>query len=128
MKLIALFIFLFSFSAFAQSKAELSEKFAAYAQQKSETLDGDVDKDFRDLAQVKQFSDADSTLIQNALLTLVKLDKEDPSRTSVQLLGVSYSKNEKLFQKAFQIIRTPENSTILHEIEQMMKSFGMGNG
>ena len=127
MKLIALLVLLFSVSAFAQSKSDLSAKFAAYVQQKTDSLEGDVEKDFRDFAQLK-LNDADSTLIQNALLTLVKLDKEDPSRTSVQVLGASYSKNAKLFQKAFQIIRTNENKDTLREIEQIMKSSGRGNG
>jgi len=127
MKLITIFLLLFSISAFAKSKADLSAKFAAYVLQKSDSLEGDVEKDFRDLALIK-LTDADSTLIQNALLTLVKLDKEDPSRTSVQVLGASYSKNAKLFQKAFQVIRTPENNTILREIEQILKSSASGNG
>jgi hypothetical protein len=127
MKLLALVILLFSVSTFAQSKADLSAKFTAYVQQKTESLEGDVEKDFRDLALVK-LSETDSSLIQNALLTLVKLDKEDPSRTSVQVLGPSYSKNTKLFQKAFQIIRTSENAAVLKEIEQIMKSFDSGNG
>jgi hypothetical protein len=127
MKIITLFLLLFSISAFAQSKTDLNAKFAAYVHQKSGPLDGDVDKDFRDLARVK-LTEADLTLLQNALLTLVKLDEEDPSRTSVQMLSNSYSKNVKLFQKAFQIIRTNENATVLKEIEQVMKNSAGGNG
>lgn len=126
MKSISLFLLLFSVSAFAQSKAELSAKFAMYAQQRTESVQGDTEKDFRALAQLK-LRDSDLTLIQNALLTLVKLDKEDPSRTSVQILTISYSKNKSLFQKALKIIRTPENKNILQEIEEILQSSD-GNG
>lgn len=122
------FILLFSSSfAFAQSKTDLASKFSIYAQSKTESLEGDVEKDFRDLAKIK-LSDADLALVQNALLTLVKLDKEDPSRTSVQILSGTYLKNKKLFQKAFQIIRTNENKDVVLEIEDMMQSSAGGNG
>lgn len=123
-----LIILLSSSFAFAESKSDLAAKFASYAQSKSESVEGDAEKDFRDLAQIK-LTNTDLTLVQNALLTLVKLDKEDPARTSVQILAKSYSKNTKLFQKAFQIIRTSENKDAVQEIEDMMKSFGSdGNG
>jgi len=122
-----LVILLSSYFAFAQSKPALIAKFSVYAQSKTESVEGDAEKDFRDLAQIK-LTDTDLALVQNALLTLVKLDKEDPSRTSVQILAKSYSKNAKLFQKAFQIIRTSENKDTIQEIEEMMKSAGGGNG
>lgn len=99
----------------------------AYVQQKSETLEGDVEKDFRDFAVLK-LSEGDLSLVQNALLTLVKFDKEDPSRTSVQVLGPSYSKNSKLFQKAIQIIRNSDNAAVLKEIEEILKTSSGGNG
>lgn len=123
------FLVLFSASlTMAESKAALTTKFNIYVQQKTNSVEGDVEKDFRNLAQV-QLSDQDLNLVQNALLTLVKLDKEDPSRTSVQILAQAYSKNPKLFQKAFKIITTSENKDVVKDIEEMMKSFGQsGNG
>lgn len=122
------FVILFSASiATAQSKAALAAKFGAYVQQKTESIEGDTDKDFRELTRV-QLTENDLKLVQDALLVLVKLDNEDPSRTSVQILAQSYVKNKKLFLKAFQTIRTPENKEALDEIKSYMETINQGNG
>lgn len=129
---IILFIFLTTGSlTFAQqstSKTALAAKFSLYIQQDTESVEGDVEKDYHDLAQVT-LNEQDLPLVQDALLILIKLDKEDPSRTSVQILAQAYLKNQKLFRKAFSIITTSENKDVVQDIEAMMKSFGQdGNG
>lgn len=113
---------------FGISKTELAAKFDTHAKQKTESIDSYAEKYFATLAQVK-LEGQDLLLIQNAILVLVKLDKEDPSRTSVQILAESYSKNLALYKKAFKTIATSENKNVLQEIEDLMKSFSQaGNG
>lgn len=123
-----LYILISSTLSFAQavSKSALAAKFSDYV--KSDSVDGNYIKDYRDLVLV-ELTDQDSRLIENALLVLVKLDKVDPSRTSVQILSQAYDKNPKLFHRAFQEIQTPESKDVLEEIEDLMKSFyNGGNG
>lgn len=90
---------------------------------KNETIEGNVIKDFHTLSQLK-LSDKDSELIQNALLILIKLDKEDPSQTAVLMLAPLYKKNSSLFVNAAKKIMTPENKKLLAEIDHLMQSDG----
>lgn len=63
---------------------------------------------------------------------LLALDEEDPSRTEVMALSLSYRKNSKVYDKAFAEVsknKTKEQKQDLKEIQGVMKNFNKnGNG
>ncbi len=136
MKLFLLTILIFASTSFAAetkvsptSKDQLSAQFDSYLKQKSKEIDGDVEKDVLNFAKLKLSEVSDLDLVKNVLLTLVKLDETDPSRTTTMMLASSYSQNKKLFQKAFVSIKTKENKATVEEIEKLMADFSTsGNG
>ena len=107
----------------------ISDRFENYANQTSKELEGDVMKDVEAFANLKLNPNSDLKLVKNVLVTLIKLDTEDPSRTAVMILGPSYGKNMKLYKSAFALVKDEKNKTQVEEIESLMKTFSkIGNG
>jgi hypothetical protein len=128
--LIYTLILAYSFSAHAQNVNQaLATQFQNYANQSSAEIDGDVMSDVEKLAPLR-LNKNDLDLVKNVILTLVKLDKEDPSRTAVMMLSESYGKNKKLYKEAFaEVAKTGVNKTQLKQIEDILENFNSsGNG
>ena len=107
----------------------ISERFENYANQTSKELEGDVMKDVEAFADLKLNPNSDLKLVKNVLVTLIKLDQEDPSRTAVMILGPSYGKNSKLYKTAFALVKDEKNKPQVEEIENLMETFSkIGNG
>lgn len=133
MKKILLLLSFLSSTVFAKAAAPdakaVYEHFDKYANQTSTELDGDVMKDVEAFANLKLNSKTDLKFVQNVLVTLIKLDQEDPSRTAVMILGPSYGKNKKLYQMAFALVKDEKNKVQVEEMEALMKTFSiLGNG
>ena len=131
MKILMITILLFSTFGWAKtsSKDMLSAQFDSYLKQKTKEIDGDVEKDVKAVAALKLNENADLNLLKNVLLTLVKLDETDPSRTTTMMLAQSYARNKRLYVKAFASIKNSENKTIVEELEKLMNDFSFsGNG
>ncbi len=121
--------FAYGQGSMAVSKEALSGQFDSYVKQKSNQIEGDVENEVMSVAKLQLNEATDFDLIKNVLLTLVKLEESDPSRTTTMMLAQSYGRNKKLFRKAFAAIKTKENKKSVDEIEKLMGDFAaFGNG
>ncbi len=126
-KIFALLLFVGSI-CLAQNQ-ELAAHFENYAKQTMKEIDGDVMKDLDIYANLNLNPNTDLAMVKNVIVTLINLDREDPSRTAVMILGPSYRKHTALYKEAFSALRNPKNKTQLEEIESLMKNFSrLGNG
>ncbi|MBC7464605.1 MAG: hypothetical protein H7256_01315 [Bdellovibrio sp.] len=112
-------------------RSSLSIRLANYTAQKAKTLQGTVIDDIQTLSSIDLDEKMDLPLVQNAFLTLIILEDPvdgDPSRTGVQILAKSFSKNKSLYIKAANTLKTTKKKE-LKEILKVMESFSSeGNG
>lgn len=139
MKIFLILTFIFSTVAFSKDltmkeradRSSLSIRLANYTTQTAKMLQASVMDDIQTLSTLELDPKLDLPLVKNALLTLIVLEDPvdgDPSRTAVQILSQSYSKNEKIYLEARKQIKTAKKKE-LAEIMKVLKSFySEGNG
>lgn len=77
----------------------------------------------------RRLTDRDYESVKNVVQTLALLDEQDPSRTAVMMLSESYGKYQKIYDRAFKTLITPQNKSQLNEIRELMIHFNKdGNG
>ena len=111
--LIGTFLILFSLQTLAMEKSELNK-----------ILD-----DLQKISEQKLDAKKDLELVKKTLMTLIKIDDAEPSRTGPAIMATSFGKHEKLYKKAAKEIETKKNKQALKEILEVMKTLNeSGNG
>lgn len=76
--------------------------------------------DIEKFSEIERLNSNDIELTVYALKTLVLIDSQDPSRSAVQMLAPSYSKNKGIYQYAFKKLSESEKKTV-YEFYQMLE-------
>lgn len=85
--------------------------------------------DLKEFSQKTLDEKKDFEEVKRVIVILVKLDDEDPSRTSAQLLSASYNRHKALYDRALKSIETKKNLKQLKEIKMILANFSKkGNG
>lgn len=117
------FIVIFFMSVLTQAQSLKSTLLLNFKSVQIQTLAQNAKNIVTDIEKFSEFerlNSSDIELTVYVLKTLVLIDSQDPSRSAVQMLAPSYSKNKGIYQYAFKKLSESEKKTV-YEFYQMLE-------
>ncbi len=126
-----IFFVIFCLSVLTQAQSSnlvLQQSFQSIRQQTLQQNLKNIISDIEKFSEIEILKAGDIELTVSVLKTLVLIDAQDRSRSAVQMLAKSYSKNKGIYQYAFKKLSKSEKKLVLEYYQMLERLNSSGQG